>query len=223
MRDFRDAKAMGGSLRKALEARGHLITHSDSLELISNAFGFDNWNILAARIEATKPPDAPVLRSSENPGEPHDTLYCSFCGKSQHQVERLIAGPKVFICNECVALCDDIIEEEDQIGQLLAAEKNGGSLAELLQEKSDDQLSILQRSTTRTSQQSGKSARIIEAILSGAGAEPSAPAEDRALEAVLRLRSLESLKNQRSGTKTRKANADRVLAEVVKALAARGT
>ena len=41
------------------------------------------------------------------------TLYCSFCGKSQHHVEKLIAGPSVFICNECVALCNDIIDAED--------------------------------------------------------------------------------------------------------------
>ena len=40
------------------------------------------------------------------------TLYCSFCGKSQHQVRKLIAGPTVFICDECVALCKDIIHEE---------------------------------------------------------------------------------------------------------------
>jgi len=40
------------------------------------------------------------------------TLYCSFCGKSQHKVEKLIAGPAVFICNECVNLCNDIIEHE---------------------------------------------------------------------------------------------------------------
>lgn len=40
------------------------------------------------------------------------TLYCSFCGKSQHEVEKLIAGPTVFICNECVALCAEIINEE---------------------------------------------------------------------------------------------------------------
>ncbi len=39
-------------------------------------------------------------------------LYCSFCGKSQHEVQRLIAGPQVYICNECVRLCDDIIIEE---------------------------------------------------------------------------------------------------------------
>lgn len=40
------------------------------------------------------------------------TLYCSFCGKSQHEVKKLIAGPTVFICNECVELCMDIIKEE---------------------------------------------------------------------------------------------------------------
>jgi ATP-dependent Clp protease ATP-binding subunit ClpX len=40
------------------------------------------------------------------------TLYCSFCGKSQHEVKKLIAGPSVFVCNECVDLCNDIIQEE---------------------------------------------------------------------------------------------------------------
>ena len=43
-------------------------------------------------------------------------LYCSFCGKSQHEVRKLIAGPSVFICDECVELCNDIIREEVQEG-----------------------------------------------------------------------------------------------------------
>ena len=42
----------------------------------------------------------------------NSTLYCSFCGKSQHEVKKLIAGPTVFICDECVELCMDIIKEE---------------------------------------------------------------------------------------------------------------
>ncbi len=42
------------------------------------------------------------------------TLYCSFCGKSQHEVKKLIAGPNVFICDECISLCTDIITEEHQ-------------------------------------------------------------------------------------------------------------
>jgi ATP-dependent Clp protease ATP-binding subunit ClpX len=41
-------------------------------------------------------------------------LYCSFCGKSQHEVRKLIAGPSVFVCDECIALCNDIIREETQ-------------------------------------------------------------------------------------------------------------
>ena len=50
--------------------------------------------------------------SNENSDD--KTLYCSFCGKSQHEVKKLIAGPRVFICNECVDLCNDIIIEEIQ-------------------------------------------------------------------------------------------------------------
>ena len=47
-----------------------------------------------------------------------NTLYCSFCGKSQHEVRKLIAGPTVFICDECVELCMDIIREETKTGGL---------------------------------------------------------------------------------------------------------
>ena len=52
------------------------------------------------------------------------TLYCSFCGKSQHEVRKLIAGPTVFICDECVELCNDIIREETKGG--LVGKKDGG-------------------------------------------------------------------------------------------------
>jgi len=47
-------------------------------------------------------------------GDGKSTLYCSFCGKSQHEVRKLIAGPTVFICDECVELCNDIIREESK-------------------------------------------------------------------------------------------------------------
>src|ERR1700759_4817487 len=43
-----------------------------------------------------------------------NTLYCSFCGKTQHEVRKLIAGPTVFICDECVEHCMDIIREENK-------------------------------------------------------------------------------------------------------------
>ncbi|MDT7935157.1 MAG: ATP-dependent Clp protease ATP-binding subunit ClpX [Sphingomonadaceae bacterium] len=49
-----------------------------------------------------------------------NTLYCSFCGKSQHEVRKLIAGPTVFICDECVELCNDIIREETKSSALKA-------------------------------------------------------------------------------------------------------
>ncbi|MET0010409.1 MAG: ATP-dependent Clp protease ATP-binding subunit ClpX [Candidatus Thiodiazotropha sp. 6PLUC9] len=54
--------------------------------------------------------------SSDKSGKSDDgkLLYCSFCGKSQHEVRKLIAGPSVFICDECVELCNDIIREEMQ-------------------------------------------------------------------------------------------------------------
>lgn len=50
--------------------------------------------------------------SKSSGSDTKNTLYCSFCGKSQHEVRKLIAGPTVFICNECVELCIDIIQEE---------------------------------------------------------------------------------------------------------------
>jgi ATP-dependent Clp protease ATP-binding subunit ClpX len=50
------------------------------------------------------------MTDKKTPGE--KLLYCSFCGKSQHEVRKLIAGPSVFICDECIELCNDIIREE---------------------------------------------------------------------------------------------------------------
>ncbi|HEY9163715.1 MAG TPA: ATP-dependent Clp protease ATP-binding subunit ClpX, partial [Magnetovibrio sp.] len=52
------------------------------------------------------------MTKSTSGGDTKNTLYCSFCGKSQHEVRKLIAGPTVFICDECVELCMDIIREE---------------------------------------------------------------------------------------------------------------
>jgi hypothetical protein len=52
--------------------------------------------------------------SKVSSGETKNTLYCSFCGKSQHEARKLIAGPTVFICDECVELCMDIVGEENK-------------------------------------------------------------------------------------------------------------
>jgi ATP-dependent Clp protease ATP-binding subunit ClpX len=61
---------------------------------------------------------------SKSESDSKNTLYCSFCGKSQHEVRKLIAGPNVFICNECVELCMDIIKEEDK-SQLITGGEEG--------------------------------------------------------------------------------------------------
>ena len=58
-------------------------------------------------------------------GSGEKLLYCSFCGKSQHEVKKLIAGPSVFICDECIELCNDIIRDE------IAAEPEGGARSDL--------------------------------------------------------------------------------------------
>src|SRR5690606_13442621 len=57
------------------------------------------------------PPEAQVSRNREHH---HGNLSCSFCGKSQREVRKLIAGPTVYICDECIKLCNDIIAEENE-------------------------------------------------------------------------------------------------------------
>jgi hypothetical protein len=109
MRDFRDAKAMAHSLRDALKAKAFVITHSESLELIAKAFGCDNWNVLSARIGM--PPDSGAAARPPSP-PPQQVLYCSFCGKNQHEVVKLVAGPAVFICDECIDVCIDIVDDQ---------------------------------------------------------------------------------------------------------------
>src|SRR5210317_1431797 len=52
------------------------------------------------------------MSERDQKGSDGKILYCSFCGKSQHEVRKLIAGPSVYICDECVELCNDIIREE---------------------------------------------------------------------------------------------------------------
>ncbi|MEH2535240.1 hypothetical protein V1277_005459 [Bradyrhizobium sp. AZCC 1588] len=129
MRDFRDAKAMARSLRDALTAKAVQTTHSESLELIAKAFGYDNWNILSAKIDAAQPPaKIEAARPPSNwPGRLQNPaaqlLYCSFCGKNQHEVNKLVAGPAVFICDECIELCTDIVDE--QLLRLIEGDEEG--------------------------------------------------------------------------------------------------
>jgi ClpX C4-type zinc finger/Glyoxalase superfamily protein len=99
MRDFRDAKTMARTLRDGLKIKAVEIIYADCLELIAKAFGFDNWNVLSAKIAAAGLPieaSAPATKQA---------LHCSFCGKSQHEVRKLVAGPTASICDGCIKLC----------------------------------------------------------------------------------------------------------------------
>jgi len=109
MRDFRDAKTMAHSLRDALKSRTVETTYSECRELIATVFGYDNWNVLSAKIEAAARASAELSPSiaAEDDRTAPKTLHCSFCGKSQHEVRKLIAAPTVYICDECVELCND--------------------------------------------------------------------------------------------------------------------
>src|SRR5262245_23885609 len=117
MRNFRDAKAMARALREALKVKAIETTHAEALELIAKAFGCESWNILSAKIEATEPAPSdertPSVSVESDPVAPQ-TLFCSFCGKSQHEVRKLIAGPTAFICDECVDICTEVVEPDDE-------------------------------------------------------------------------------------------------------------
>src|SRR6056300_169481 len=69
--------------------------------------------------------------SDENKSQGDSKLYCSFCGKSQDEVRKLIAGPSVFICDECVDLCNDIITEEIQEAEEVSDEDRLPTPAEI--------------------------------------------------------------------------------------------
>jgi ClpX C4-type zinc finger/Glyoxalase superfamily protein len=136
MRDFRDAKAMARALRDALKAKAIETTHAEALELIAKAFGYENWNILSAKIEAAEPAASSErtlsVAAQNNPPPPPKTLYCSFCGKSQHEVAKLIAGPPpVLICDECVDICTDVVEpdEDKELFRLMKANEESGRRA----------------------------------------------------------------------------------------------
>ncbi|HZZ86914.1 MAG TPA: ClpX C4-type zinc finger protein [Caulobacteraceae bacterium] len=137
MRDYRDAKAMAKALRAGLSDHHLSITHSQSLELMARAFGYDNWNILAAKIDAARP--ALAEPPAANPAPDQRALHCSFCAKSQYEVQNLIAGPNSFICDACVALCNDIVEHSAVLA-LLKADDGEARVGAYLAARTPDQL-----------------------------------------------------------------------------------
>jgi hypothetical protein len=178
MRDFRDAKAMATSLRQALNDQSITLTHSQSLELMAKAFGLDNWNILAAKIEAEKPPAGQLA-----PAEGKQTLYCSFCGKSQHEVATLIAGPAVFVCDACVSLCDGILADKKLSADLAAGRARRPEApelevaAEVLHTFADGELETLHKSNADWLEHIEWSLDQIAAARSGRAGAPWRPDE----------------------------------------------
>ncbi len=217
MRDFRDAKAMAQSLRQALTAKHLTVTHSEALELVAKAFNLDNWNVLAAKIEAERAPEpAPADGGSK-------TLYCSFCGKPQQAVTMLIAGPDVCICNECVELCDDIIEDR-QLAKLeteaKAGDPNADPLAvarERLAKMSTEQLAGRKLRTERWLHHIDWSLDQLIAGLEGRPRERPASSKD-----PLAGKSPEQLRAQRSEWETRREQVRQRLQITEAILAERG-
>ena len=130
MRDFRDAKTMAHALRDALQVKAVDTSHSECLELVAKAFGYENWNVLSAKIEAARLREAQALAPVPvYEQEPKKAAYhCSFCGKSRHDVRILIAGPTVFICDECVGACNHVLDDQE-IFSLLDADDEAGHQA----------------------------------------------------------------------------------------------
>ena len=135
MRDFRDAKDMARTLRDALKAKAIEITHAEALELIANAFGYENWNILSSKIEAAESAatdERTISVAAQNIPAPPKTLSCSFCGKSRHEVAKLMAGPPpVLICDQCVDICTSVFEPDDdkELFRLMKTNDESGRVA----------------------------------------------------------------------------------------------
>lgn len=149
MKSLNEVKARAGKLREVLSDMGHQLKHSDTLEVISKVVGYTDWNTYSAELakeqqadedkknkETTTPPD-PLKMPEDN-----KLLYCSFCGRSQHEVVKLIAGPNAFICNICTDICIGIVleeqdEHEKEEGTKFAELKGMPNLESLVQKAKD--------------------------------------------------------------------------------------
>ena len=83
-----------------------------------------------------------------DPAKPNHTMHCSFCGKSQHEVKKLIAGPAVFICDHCVGLCDKILAAETQADAKKAAPEANPDITKPEQMATDRLLALLASAET---------------------------------------------------------------------------
>lgn len=107
MRDYHNAKAMAQTLRDDLSGKSLTLSHSECLELVAHMLGLRDWNVLAAKIESEHCSQPSEAMSVE--GKATAPRFCAFCGKTEHEVAKLIAGSAAFICGGCVELCHDVI------------------------------------------------------------------------------------------------------------------
>jgi hypothetical protein len=111
MRDYRNAKVMAQTLRDDLSEKSLTLSHSESLEVVAHMLGLRDWNVLAAKIDVEQGSQpAEAKRDEGNAAAPRS---CAFCGKTQHELAKLIAGPAAFICGGCVELCYDVLIDND--------------------------------------------------------------------------------------------------------------
>jgi len=216
MRDFRDAKVMAQTLRHAFSDKHISVSHSECLEIVSRQFGFDNWNILAARIASAAP-----MRPAEKDDE---TLYCSFCSRSQHEVTKLVAGSSAFICETCIDLCDTIVLDDD-IDVLLGEDRLGGAaLRDLIDSRSTENLSDLCVKAERLLSQWNLGLKIAE--IAEARREPDTDSAEsdfeRHLLEILTRKSPSGLMAYIRQTERSKAGIERILAAAFDILAERG-
>jgi len=163
MRDFRDAKAMARALRDALKAKAVETTHAEALELIAKAFGYDNWNILSAKIEAAEPAtDKGVTMRDEAPASRDSAQALQFpttatmhralahAAQRKHQYETLE--------HLLLALTDDV----DASAVMKACDVDLGALKEKLTNYLDNDLKTIVINDGSAPKQSAGFQRVVQ-------------------------------------------------------------
>lgn len=117
-------KSVKGRDQEALERIKPYFGDSTSVKLtqmqlvLAREYGFDSWAKLRSylkvreELKVAQSEVAKITRRLSGKQPTKDVLYCSFCAKTQHEVKKLIAGPGVYVCDECVVLCNEIMREE---------------------------------------------------------------------------------------------------------------
>ena len=104
----RAAQAGNSAALSRLRAVSEDVSLASAQLAIAREYGFSRWPALKAAVEKMAMPSVQTRRQESL----DDRVKCSFCGKSRRQVKKLIAGPDVYICSECVGLCEEILENE---------------------------------------------------------------------------------------------------------------